>query len=283
MARPRIEWSDAQVRLIMSAMEKLDRDFPLDNARFLDGVIDEVRIVTGRLYGATAYSRLLRDVAPEVGVNRRPSSATIQKAIGRAQALAPTSVTQDAQDSAPVDVHALRRALEPVVRDAIAPLHALLASQTHSGESGALGDAAPETAGQRMRLQLAETSLSDAHARLRQLETEMGRLRRELGRAEARAEIAEGNVANMLEGVQRAIAEAGSGADALAATARRLEGTERFLKSQNDAVRQQAAGEADALRAQNRQLRERIDHLILDNDQYRRALTARSGSKGSSE
>jgi hypothetical protein len=32
---------------------------------------------------------------------------------------------------------------------------------------------------------------------------------------------------------------------------------------QNDAVRLQASGEADALRAQNGQLRERIDHLLL--------------------
>jgi hypothetical protein len=39
-----------------------------------------------------------------------------------------------------------------------------------------------------------------------------------------------------------------------------LAGTERFLKAQNDAVRQQALTEADALRAQNQQLRERIDY-----------------------
>ncbi|SIT45734.1 hypothetical protein BN2476_470137 [Paraburkholderia piptadeniae] len=32
---------------------------------------------------------------------------------------------------------------------------------------------------------------------------------------------------------------------------------------------------ADALRTQNRQLRERIDYLLVDNDQYRRALANR--------
>ncbi|MGF6812815.1 hypothetical protein OKW30_008032 [Paraburkholderia sp. Clong3] len=37
----------------------------------------------------------------------------------------------------------------------------------------------------------------------------------------------------------------------------------------------QASGEADALRAQNGQLRERIDHLLLEVDQYRRTLSSR--------
>ncbi|MFB9124569.1 hypothetical protein ACFFYR_15915 [Paraburkholderia dipogonis] len=54
-----------------------------------------------------------------------------------------------------------------------------------------------------------------------------------------------------------------------------LAGTERFLKSQNDAVRLQASAEADALRRQVTQLRERVDHLLLDNDQYRRTLSSR--------
>ncbi|SIT37573.1 hypothetical protein BN2476_120046 [Paraburkholderia piptadeniae] len=41
-------------------------------------------------------------------------------------------------------------------------------------------------------------------------------------------------------------------------------------------MRLQAASEANALRTQNRQLRERIDHLLVDNDQYRRALANRA-------
>ena len=42
MARPKIEWTDTRLRAIMSALTALDRDFPLNNARFLDGLIDEV-------------------------------------------------------------------------------------------------------------------------------------------------------------------------------------------------------------------------------------------------
>lgn len=280
MARPRIEWSDAQLRAIMSAMVTMDQDFPLDNARFLDGLIDEVRTVTGRLFGASQYTRLLSDVAPQVGVNRRPSSATVQKAIARAQALAPSAAAADQADANTVDVHALRRALEPVLRDAIAPLRALLAQPVNAGAASPEGNAAAETATQRIRLQLAETALADAHSRMRRLEAENGELRRNLGRAEARAELAETRVAQLLEDLHRTFAQSAGGVDALALAAKRLEGTERFLKGQNDAVRQQAMTEADALRAQNRQLRERIDHLILDNDQYRRALASQPGRHG---
>ncbi|EIM98673.1 hypothetical protein WQE_22933, partial [Paraburkholderia hospita] len=55
MGRPRIEWSDAQLRAIMAALAALDRDFPLDNARFLDGLVASVRAITSRVYGAMTY------------------------------------------------------------------------------------------------------------------------------------------------------------------------------------------------------------------------------------
>jgi hypothetical protein len=57
----------------------------------------------------------------------------------------------------------------------------------------------------------------------------------------------------------------------LARAAGQLAGTEKFLKAQNDAVQMQVSAEAEALRTQNLQLRERIDHLIVDNDRYRRS------------
>jgi hypothetical protein len=282
VARPKIEWTDPQLRAIMSALAALDRDFPLDNDRFLDGLLDEVRMVAGRLYGATTFTRLLRDVGPQIGVNRNPSSRTLQKAIARAQALAPTPQAGPTADAPAIDVLALRRALEPVVRDALVPLHALLAQQ-HGAQStrhvdNAGGDGTGDTAGQRLRLQLAEASLADAHARVRRLEEENAQLRREAAQAEARATVGETRIAALLEELHRTIAASASGADALAKVAGQLAGTERFLKSQNDAVRLQASAEADALRRQVTQLRERVDHLVLDNDQYRRALASQRGN-----
>lgn len=269
MARPKIEWSDAQLRLIMRAIEALDRQFPMDNARFLDGLIGEMRAVTGRLYGSTTYSRLLRDVAPQVGVNRRPSSGTIQQAIARAQALTPAA--SEADENAPFDLQLLRQALMPAVREAIAPLHGLLAQLQGKASTSEPAEVPANTT----QIQLLQAALEDAHARIRRVEAENAQLRRELAEAQAARDLAGEHVNVMLAELMNAITDAGLGAQELAQVARRLAGTEQFLKAQNDAVRQQALAEADMLRRQVTQLRERVDQLLLENDQYRRTLSAR--------
>lgn len=278
MSRPRLSWPDEQLREIMDAIVARDRDFPLDNARFLDSVVDDVRAVTGRLYGATTYVRLLRDLSAMTGVTRCPSAPTIQKAVARAQALAPThsGPARETGDASALDMHALRRMLEPMLRETVAPLLARQATLV----AGRQDDASAPTIGAEstLRLQLAEAALADAHARIRRVEEENARLRRELGEAEAARDLAGQHVKQMLEELHQVIAASANGSGALAKVAEQLVGTERFLKSQNDAVRLQATAEADALRAQVRQLRERVDHLMLDNDQYRRALVTQRGS-----
>ncbi|MDN7176977.1 hypothetical protein M0D69_02870 [Caballeronia sp. SEWSISQ10-4 2] len=47
------------------------------------------------------------------------------------------------------------------------------------------------------------------------------------------------------------------------------------MKLQNDSVRLQATAEADVLRRHVKQLQECVDHLLVDNDQYQRALVAK--------
>jgi regulator of replication initiation timing len=49
---------------------------------------------------------------------------------------------------------------------------------------------------------------------------------------------------------------------------------------QNDAVRLQVGAENEALKTENKQLRTRIDHLLLENDQYRRTLAGRPRGEG---
>ncbi|MEW6345633.1 MAG: hypothetical protein RXR20_01450 [Paraburkholderia sp.] len=277
MGRPRIEWNDAQLLAIMNGIAALDRDFPRDNARFLDGLIAEVRAVTGRVFGATNYSRLLRDVGPQAGVQRHPSAPTVQQAILRAQALAPMAQPGSAENR-PVDLELMRQALAPVVREALAPLYA---SQRERG-NGHAGGAAPDRGDVNAMAQqpLLQAALEDAHARIRRLEQDNAHLHRELGEAHAARDLAGEHVNRLLGELHASIERAGVGATALAQTATQLAGTERFLKMQNDAVRLQASGEADALRAQNGQLRERIDHLLLEVDQYRRTLSTRpTGSR----
>ncbi|WP_211708846.1 hypothetical protein [Paraburkholderia aspalathi] len=78
--RQRLTWTDAQVHTLLAALPGFDRDFPQDNAAFLDTLIAELRLIAGRIYGATTYDTILRTFAPKAGIVRRPSSATIQQA-----------------------------------------------------------------------------------------------------------------------------------------------------------------------------------------------------------
>jgi uncharacterized coiled-coil DUF342 family protein len=181
-------------------------------------------------------------------------------------------------DSLPVDLELMRQALAPVVREALAPLYA---SQRERGD-GHAGGAAPDRGDVNAMAQqpLLQAALEDAHARIRRLEQDNAQLHRELGEALAARDLAGEHVNRLLSELHASIERAGVGATTLARTAEQLVGTERFLKMQNDAVRLQASGEADALRAQNGQLRERIDHLLLEVDQYRRTLSTRpTGSR----
>ncbi|SKD05590.1 hypothetical protein SAMN05445504_9540 [Burkholderia sp. CF099] len=284
MGRPRIEWSDAQLRAIMGALAALDRDFPLDNARFLDGLVAAVRAITSRVYGAMTYGRLLRDVAPQAGVARRPSTPTIQAAVLRAQALDRGALEAAAEVRAqtpvamhrPIDAGAVGVPLAaPLVRELVrganAPVHALLARQASPAQGGYAEE---------HQLQLATVALEDAHGRIRQLEKEMGELRRELGAAQAARDLAGEHVNAMLVDLRQTIAASGRDVESLARAARQLVRAEKFLTAQNDAARLQALAEADALRTQNWQLRERVDQLVLDNDQYRRALGNRASQDG---
>ncbi|MFP3557000.1 hypothetical protein SB861_40820 [Paraburkholderia sp. SIMBA_049] len=284
MGRPRIEWSDAQLHAIMGALAALDRDFPLDNARFLDGLVAAVRAITSRVYGAMTYGRLLRDVGPQAGVTRRPSTPTIQAAVLRAQALDRGALEAAAEVRAqtPVAVHRPLDAgavgvslaaplVRELVRGANAPVHALLARQASPAQGGYAEE---------HQLQLATVALEDAHGRIRQLEKEMGELRRELGAAQAARDLAGEHVNAMLVDLRQTIAASGRDVESLARAGRQLVRTEKFLTAQNDAARLQALAEADALRTQNRQLRGRVDQLVLDNDRYRRTPGNRASEDG---
>ena len=252
----------------MQAIVARDQQYPASNDKFLDALIDDVRAATGRIHGAGRYSGLLRDLAEQTKVTRRPSTTTVNKAVARAQALKRTDPGVPTE-SGVVNAHELRRILDPMLREVQASIAALGAGAVSLRQSsaGTLSDDA-------LRLQITEASLLDALARERRQEEEIGRLQRELGQANARAEAAELVCREMLASFHQAISASAAGAEQLAGVARQLLGTERFLKIQNDAVRQQAIAEADRLGALVKTLRAEKDHLILDNDQFRRALAA---------
>lgn len=240
MGRPRIEWTDMQLRQILAALPRLNRTTQEDNARFLDGVIAVVRAATGRLYGATTYSKLLRNVAPQAGIERSPSSSTVQAAVLRAQSFA------GAQADAGSDEAEQAERIQPI---------------------GASRDDA-------LRLRLNEAALVDAHARIQRLEQEAANLRRQLGRAEAARDLAGKHVNALLQGLHDNITRSGSSAAVLTQAAKRLDRIGRVLKTQNEAMRRQATHEAATLGEQNRKLSERIDRLLLENARYRQMLAA---------
>jgi hypothetical protein len=240
MGRPRIEWTDVQLRQIRAALPRLNRSTQQDNARFLDGVIAVVRAATGRLYGATTYSKLLRNVAPQAGIERSPSSSTVQAAVLRAQSFA------GAQPGTGSGEVAQAKRTRPI---------------------GGSGDDA-------LQLRLNEAALLDARTRIRRLEQEAANLRRQLGRAEAARDLAGKHVNALLEGLHDTITGSGSSAAVQTQAAKRLDRIGRFLKTQNEAMCRQATHEAATLREQNGKLSERIDRLLLDNARYRQMLAA---------
>lgn len=185
--------------------------------------VREARAVTRRLHGAQTYLRLLA----AAGVLRRPSTATVQKAIEQ--------VRDEGMEDRPRSVDAMgvdaRGLIEAAVRRAV-------------GERIQAPVAESTDANLKIRLQASEQALADAYRRIRQLKQENSELRRQLGRADGAAQATQHSLAQAVAQLHAERA-AGHGAAAhLAETANRLAGTERFLKLQNDAVRQQIEGSA---------------------------------------
>ncbi|MBR8043169.1 hypothetical protein KDW40_01790 [Burkholderia cenocepacia] len=275
MARKKLEWTDAQRRLIIDGIGRCDAQFPQDNDRFLDAVIDEIGAVTGRVYGASTYDKLIRTMPESMGITRRPSLTTIQKAIARAQDTL-RSATHDDNATTKPDVGLSREVMAPLLREALAPIHTLLAALAST-------QAAPSQPGpdvqSTLELELTRAALTDVHSRLRQRDEEIAALRVELGKAIAERDLASTRVAGLLDGLRETFQTTGVEVVRLVESAKRLTGTEQYLKLQADSVRQQAMAETERLRDRTKSLEARVDQLMIENDQYRRALTARRQSE----
>jgi hypothetical protein len=255
----------------MQAIEQADHRFPGDNAAFLDAVLSDVHEVTGMVYGVSTYQRLLRDAGSVIGVTRKPSNTTVQHAIDRARV---DVMLPPAPAGTALDATVLIRAIEPTLQALLAPLHAKL--ELNAQESSVAPAASANDA---LQAAIAQASLSDARIRIQALQSENAQLRQSCAQAEARAEYAETIVRGMLEQILDAIAASAGGAQALTDAAARLVSTEQFLKRQNDAVRQQITSQADALRAENKRLRDANDHLAIEANTYRQAVV-RQRSQG---
>lgn len=119
----------------------------------------------------------------------------------------------------------------------------------------------------RIRAEVAERALEHEAARNRQLQAAMADLERRLGEALATAPAVPPKLTDAtlerLEQTMETVTRLEGAASALA-------GTERFLRLQNDAVRQQTQNEADQLRQRIRTLEAEVAHLNAQIDAYRR-------------
>jgi hypothetical protein len=120
---------------------------------------------------------------------------------------------------------------------------------------------------------LLQVALDNAHARSRRVEQENAQLHRELGEVHAAQDLS-GEHGNQLTLSHRS--------NALARVRRPphrwphdLPVPSASSRCRTMTWRLRASWEADVVRTQNGQLRERIDHLRLEVDQCRRALSAR--------
>ncbi|CAJ0772336.1 MAG: DNA-binding protein [Ralstonia sp.] len=255
MARPGLYFSAEQQQRIVEAIRRLDIALPHDNAVFLDEVIEAVQAVTRRVYGVRRYVQWLA----EAGVRRRPSNATLQKAIDRAQGRGPiaSGVATDAVEPWPIPLaHAETGTLS--ARDE--------RNRIASRAIGAPG-AGAEWMEARIRAEVAERALEHEAARNRQLQAAMADLERRLGEALATAPAVPPKLTDAtlerLEQTMETVTRLEGAASALA-------GTERFLRLQNDAVRQQTQNEADQLRQRIRTLEAEVAQLNAQIDAYRR-------------
>ncbi len=259
MARPSQQFSPEQRRLIIEAIQQLDVAFPHDNGIFLDEVIDAARQITRRVYGARRYANWLADA----GVGRRPSNTTLQKAVDRARGRAEggSGVLADAVEPWPIPWAPAETGTH-VERSARATRDLVASRAIGSPGAGA------EWMEARIRADVAERALEHEVARNRQLQAAMADLERRLGEALVSVPVAApgltGETLQRLQQTFETVSRLEGAADALA-------GTERFLRLQNDAVRQQTQNEAEQLRQRIRALEAEVVQLRAQIDAYRRA------------
>lgn len=261
MARPSQQFSDEQLRQIAEAICQLDVAFPHDNGIFLDEVIDAVRQITRRVYGARRYGNWLVDA----GISRRPSNTTLQKAVDRARARGRVEggavVLTDMVEPWPIP-WALAETGTRADRPARATRDLVASRAIGSPAAGA------EWMEARIRADVAERALEHEVARNRQLQAAMADLERRLGEALVSAPAATpGLTGETLQRLQQTLETVSR----LEGAANALAGTERFLRLQNDAVRQQTQNETEQLRQRIRALEAEAVQLRTQVEAYRRA------------
>jgi len=238
---------------------------PYDNGRFLDEFIVGVARCTGRIYGQTTYQRLL----DAFQIRRRPSAQTWSKAIQRAHAsgIAPTAPTPDPTTALTLPVD--QQALVPAVAT---PAPQLIVGQQIPND---------ELLELKTRVQVAETALRDAYARISGLEAQRASLLDRATTAEAAARVAGEQIEN--ERIEHAalVKALTDRLGELSATVTRLSGLEQHLLLQTDALRQDLGQQRDRYKARAEAAEKALAAERTQSDAMRRILGNRALSQES--
>jgi hypothetical protein len=266
VARPRISFTDAQMRGMIPAAEAADRNAaPGDNGRFLDEFIVGVARCTGRIYGQSTYERLLEAFL----IRRRPSAQTWSKAIHRAHA---SGIALTAPTPEPTTALTLRVDQQFLVPAVATPAPQIAISQQIPND---------ELLELKARVQVAESALRDAYARISGLEAQRASLLDRATTAEAAARVAGEQIEN--ERTEHA-AQTQALADQLgelSASVTRLSGLERHLLLQTDALRQDLSQQRDLYRARAEAAEKALAAERTQSDAMRRILGNRTLSQQS--
>lgn len=265
MARPRIEFSDDQMRGMIAAAEAAHAFAPSDNPAFLAELIAGIARCTGRIYGQATYERLL----DAFQIRRRPSAQTWSKAIQRAHA---SGIGLIAPMSGPTT--ALMRSVDQqAFVPAVAPPVPPLAAVQQSPDDDLLE--------LKTRVQVAESALRDAYARISGLEAQRSALLDRAATAEAAARVDREQIENERSEHATQVKALTDRLGELSDTVTRLSGLERHLLLQTDALRQELGQQRDLFKARAEAAEKALAAERTQSDAMRRLLGNRALSQQS--
>jgi len=260
VARPVTRFTDDELRGILAAATDANAAAPTRNDDFLDQFIAGVARSTGRLYGQPVYERLLG----AAGIARRPSAQTWLKAIDRARALGTPAKPA--------------RFLPGPVATTAPPAVAMAPVAASARDALITSVSADELVEWKMRLAIAEATVKDAYARLGALERERAALIERATAAEAGARLAADQFERQRADHERQASALLTRIDALATSTDRLTGTERHLRLQTDAVRQEMAQQVQFFRSRVEVAEKALAQERTQTDAMRRVLGNREQS-----
>jgi hypothetical protein len=266
VARPVTRFTAVELRGILAAAAGAQLAAPARNDDFLDRFIDGVAECTGRLYGQPVYVRLLA----AAGIARRPSAQTWVKAIGRARVRArdvPLPPVGLPASSAGAGANSV----------ALAVLSAVTPGEEVTGNAPGL--AAVDLVEWKARVQVAETTVRDAYARIAELESGRAGLIAQAAEAQAIARAAKERLKRAQRERRTEIAALLARLDTLAGALDRLSEMERHLRLQTDQLRQEMGQQAQFYKGRAEAAEKALADERSQTDAMRRRLSNRANTE----